>query len=321
MDHDNSLLGLFRRTLDATGYLAAVRPLLPPGADLEQGFQELRLAAAKVSLEAVEAEVRGVPLSVAVGDEHNFSNLFRLHLGVRDIFTLELPQEVLAWAQRALQLGAMGPYDEFQHHLGRMATDTTLAAGERALARFALFEFLRGGLFIAEYLERGRLAALGISPTHLDELAEEKLHQWLKLPPEHTTEVRPLNVMLAAAMEDLTAGGEMLQGELLTLSSDMVTAVKSRQVLEGRLQKMNTPDALLIRNAAAREGVIDDEQYVTLETLQDQHPHILGTIKRNTLDQRFKRLMTRIADGDWPKRKSLAIVDLAVGQLPNEEEQ
>lgn len=316
MDHDNSILGVVRRHLEATGYLATLQSLLPPGADIEQGFQELRLAAAKLGLEIYEAEVRGVPLATAVGDEHNFPNLFRVHVGLRDMFTLEMPKALVPWVERAMAGGVAGPTDNLQLQLGRMATDGALPPAERARARFALFELLRMALFFAEYLERGQLTALGVSPRHLDELAEQKLNYWLTLEPEHTADVRPLNVMMAAAMEDLTRQGQALAKELLTVSADLVNAVRGRQALEERLQEMNTPDALLVRNAAAGEGLLDDEQYVTIETLQEQHPFALGDLKRNTLDQRYRRLIIRIADGDWPKRKSPAVIDLALKQLP-----
>ncbi|CAM4282314.1 hypothetical protein COEX109129_16410 [Corallococcus exiguus] len=100
----------------------------------------------------------------------------------------------------------------------------------------------------------------------------------------------------------------------------MVAEAQQRKVLERRLQEMNAPDAILIRNAAAGLGLLD-EQYVTIETLQEQHSIVLGDTKRNTLDQRFKRLKVSITDGKWPKRKSKAIIDLALPQLPTEDEE
>lgn len=320
MDQDTSLLGLLWRHFEATGYQATLQSMLPPGADLQQGFQELKLLAAKAGLEAYEAELRGVPLSAAVGDEQSFPLLFRIHVGLRDMFTLELPKEIRQWAERALALGPSGHSDELQLQLGKMATDPTLGAGERALARFGLFEFLCMGLQFADYAERGQLAALGIERRHLDELAEDKLTTWLQLPAEQAAAVRPLNVMLAAALEHLTVSGDVLQQEFLTLSADIVEAAEERKVLEQRLQEMNSPDALLIRNAMADVGLLD-EQYLTIETLQDQHSLALGTMKRNTLDQRLRRLKVSIKDGNWPKRKSPAVIDLVLLQLPQGEEE
>lgn len=319
MDHDNSLLGTLWRHLEASGFQSAIQKHLPPGADLQQGLQEFKLAAAKIGLEAYEAEVRGIPLCEAVGDEQNFPNLFRIHVGLRDMFTLELPKELQGWAEQAIAAGASSS-DELQTHLGRMATDSTLAAGERSLACFALFELLCASLFFADYAERGQLAALGVERRHLDELAQENLTRWLQLPAELAVEVRPVTIMFAAAMERLAVRGEIIQQQVLTWSADMVDEAQQRKVLERHLQEMNTPDALLIRNAAAGLGLLD-EQYVTIETLQEQHSFVLGDTKRNTLDQRFKRLKVSIADGKWPKRKSKAIVDLALPQLPTEDEE
>ncbi|TQF14920.1 hypothetical protein FJV41_16155 [Myxococcus llanfairpwllgwyngyllgogerychwyrndrobwllllantysiliogogogochensis] len=319
MDHDNSLLGTLWRHLEASGFQTAIQQHLPPGTDLQQGFQEFKLLAAKLGLEAYEAEVRGVPLCTAVGDEQNFPTLFRIHVGLRDVFTLEIPKELQGWAEQSMALGASSS-DEFQKHLGRMATDSTLAAGERALARFALFELLCASLFFADYAERGQLAAFGVERCDLEALAQKNLTLWLQLPAEQAVEVRPLNIMLAGAMESLMVRGEIIQQQVLTWNVDMVAEAQQRKILERRLQEMNTPDALLIRNAVAGLGLLD-EQYVTIETLQEQHSIVLGGTKRNTLDQRFKRIKVSIADGKWPKRKSKAIIDLALPQFPTEDEE
>jgi hypothetical protein len=280
-------------------------------------MQELRLAVAKVGLEAYEVEVRGLRLSAAVADERNFPLLFRLHVGLRDVFTLELPKELLGWAERFTRTTHQAGTDEIQHQLGRLATDQRLAPTERALARFVLFEMLRAGLYFAEYLENGALAALGMRQGDLDELAEKQLARWLEVAPTLSADIRPLNVMMGAAMQELTAEGEVVQELFTTLSVDLVTHAKLRQEFEAKLQAMNAPDALLIRNAVAEEeGLLDDEQYVTIETLQAQHPLALGGFKRNTLDQKLKRLKARVAKGEWPERKSPALVDLVMKLLP-----
>ncbi len=312
MENDTSLLSVFRRALDDSGFQA----VFPPEVDLEQGMQELKLAAAKLGLEAYETEVRGVPLSTAVTDERNFPILFRLHVGIRDLLTLELPKELLSWAERLTGTNHQAGSDELQLQLGRMATDLKQPPTERALARLALFELLRMGLYLAEYLEKGSLAALGMRQCDFDELAEKQLVRWLELAPGLTADIRPLNIMMGAAMEELTAEGEIVQELFMTLNADLVTHAKLRQEFEAKLQAMNTPDALLIRNAVAGEGLLDDEQYVSLETLQAQHPLALGGFKRNTLDQRLKRLKERAVDGKLPERKSPALVDLVVKQLP-----
>ena len=100
----------------------------------------------------------------------------------------------------------------------------------------------------------------------------------------------PWPALMGAAMISLTLHEQELRHEIAQVGSEVHEQLNRRRLLLEALEGLPDVDAVLLRNVYAAEL---GEERVTVEQLQVLHPSILGDIKRNTLDQRLKRLMAR----------------------------
>ena len=118
----------------------------------------------------------------------------------------------------------------------------------------------------------------------------------------------PWDVLMSAAFVTLTEHADGLQEEVRRLGSELRRELELRQRLLEKLDELPAAEALLLRNCFA-EAL--GEERLTIEQLQVLHPSVLGSIKRNTLDQRLKRLLARGDDALEPRRrKEPALLDL-----------
>ncbi|HEY3357708.1 MAG TPA: hypothetical protein VGQ83_30930 [Polyangia bacterium] len=283
------------------------------GEELSRGLEEIIAGLRRVAVEAAEAEARGLRLSVAARDDVGYPSLYRLHVGVEDLLTMELPRELRGWARRALALPGPPIPDEIQIELGRIAASRSHSAVERALARVLLFQGIRVGLFVTELMVDGTLVGAG---EDLDEIAEEELDFWLDRGSRFEGEVRPLNVLLAGALVELERHHAEVRALLASLRDEAAgDEVRRRATLEHRLRRMDSADAILVRNAF---GPTIGEPRVSLARLKQDHPLALRHRRGDALDRRARRLLERIRRGDWPTRRNVALVDLITEKLKEE---
>lgn len=301
--------------------------LAPSPEHLEQGLVELEAVLLRIANEAHEAEARRVPLIEAVQDDVTFPALHRLHVGVRDFLTFELPKPFIDWFTSFMERPTSPLGEELQVALGRMALSASVPAAGSALARVLLFEAIRLNVLLMDHIpaavERGTdssVAALAV-PTlvrqavddrDIDAIADRQLSWWIKAASEIPGDVRPLNVLFAAAMVELNQQAEGLKEVLARVSGEIARELEARHELERRLQQMNAPDAVLIRNVAS-EAL--GEQRLTVERLQRNHPLALEGRSRNALDQQTSRLVRRIESGCWPTRRAPAVIDILAKKL------
>jgi hypothetical protein len=287
----------------------------PPGlqnVDLSEAFEVLQLKAATLAAEVLLAERNGVSLSDAVNDDQSFPYLAHLHTFCADILTLQIPPELLRWAR---DLHKRPPdaavSDGIQLQLGHLATNPETSAAERALARIALFEWVRLGLALVEHQTEGKLALLDIRRRDLDSIAEEEVGKCMEAARIHGNDLRPVNLALAQAMCVLDQNVETLKSAFARIDEDTVAARDRRAQIEKLLQAMDTKDAILMRNVFHEDL---EEQRVEVTRLQKLHPEVLGGIKRDAIYKRVERLKGRLEEGDRLERTSPALVDLALGR-------
>lgn len=285
-------------------------------AELERGLEQLQARLARLAVEVVDAAAQGRRLAAAVDDELGFPSLHRLHLGLRDLLTMSLPAPLIGWVKQALAAPESPLHDGFQRGLAQLAAEPSAPPASRALARLFLFEAVRVHLLVAEHLSGSSIAAVGGLPRDVDAIAEAEVDRWIASAAHLDTEVRPLNVLVAASLLSLEQHVDDLKNVLARIEDDLATAFRLRADLELKLRDMDAADAVLIRNAFAPAL---DEQRVEVERLQAEHPLLLGDRRRDALDQQVSRLRRRMTAGDWPTRRSPALIDLII-EAENEAE-
>jgi hypothetical protein len=268
----------------------------------------LRDTLQQVAEEAAEAQARGLSLTAAAADEAAFPTLRRLHLGIRDVLTMSLPAPLAAWARELVSRPDPPIAEDLIRGLSQLAGDASSPPDARALARVLLHQAVRINLIVAEHLSGSSIAALGAAEEDVDRIAEAQVDRWLALGAEDTTGVRPLPVLVAAALAHLDAHLDNLKTALARLQDDLAVANRVRAELELKLRDMESSDAVLVKNTFAGEA--DDEPRISIEELQERHPLLLGERSRAALDQQVSRLRRRIASGEWPQRRGTALIDL-----------
>jgi hypothetical protein len=286
--------------------------------ELERGLEQLGARLARLAVEVADAQAQGRRLAEAAASELDYPILHRLHVGVRDLLTLSLPPPLVEWARQALAAPEAPVVDELQRGLAALAASAEAAPASRAVARLFLFEAVRVHLIIAEHLSGSSIAAVGALPADVDAIAEDEVDRFIaQAAALGSAEVRPLNVLVSAGLISLEQHVGELKGVLARLEDDLATAFRVRAALELKLREMDAPDAVLIRNAFAPAL---DEQRLEVERLRAEHPLLLGDRKRDALDQQVSRLRRRIAAGEWPERRSPALIDLIADSEEPEEE-
>ena len=333
--NDTSLKGVFARVVDATGLLN-----LLPADQLQRGLRDLEAEMLRLSSDVLVADQRGVALHVAANDSASFPNLYKFHVGLRDILTMELPQPLLDWARALFEKPAVIDGDEIQLALGRIASSASHAPVHRALARLILFEAVRCSMLMLDHVPQasakllpeiaaGRESeAFGLdgvmvgleqrttAAQKIDELAAAEVSWWIQQAVEFTGECRPVTTMLASALLQVAQHAAAFKAALSTFDAEVVAELKQRDELERILKRMNAPDAVLIRNYLGPEFL--GEQRLSVEVLQEHHEIALGGRTRNALDQQMDRLKRRMATGDMPERQRPSLVDLIAEQARKE---
>jgi hypothetical protein len=290
----------------------------------------MALELAALGVEALRAEHHGIPLSEAALDDTNFALLARLHRGVRDMLTMELPAELVAFFQRLTQVKRSPLADELMMSLGQAVASEDGSPAERGALRILLFEMVRMGMLLEDLLEQReaweQAVALGespedaagarsflasyIEPEDVDEIAESQVDRWRAIP-ERLADVRPLPVLLAAAFSDVSLYGAAIQRGLAELDGQIHQELAARARAEAVLNRCDTSDALLIRQFDP-EGF--GEQEVSVELLHKRHQLVFGDVQPESLQRRSTRLKrdleSRKKTGSDLERKKPAFVDL-----------
>jgi hypothetical protein len=294
-------------------------PDLVGAEDLDEATALLQARMRILAEEVLEAEAAGLTLAVAVGDEAAYPALYRLHVGARDLLTMSLPAPVARWVREALESPESEVAEELQRGLASLAAAPDAPPATRALARLLLFEAVRVSLLVAEHLSGSSIAAVGAGSADIDEIAEQEVGAWIASLAElvgDDPEVRPLEVLVSAALLRLNHRVDELKVELAQTSDSLVERLRLRAAFDLKLRDMEASDAILARNAFA--AAIDEDRR-EIEALQSEHAFALRDRRRDALDQQVSRLRRRMARGEWPRRRGAAFVDLVAGDPERDE--
>ncbi len=304
------------KTVDLEGRLIsflvdAGLPEVVGGVDeLREGLRQLKLVLAQVAADLAVATERGVGIAAATLDPTSYPHLASFHGFVTDLLMFEGPAELRPWMERMAGMGPPPDAPEVRRWLVHCAlhADNPL---HRALAQLGLFES-----FCLNQRALLRAAETHLEPMNgeradVERIAEIELRTLLGSR-EYAAAVLglddPWDVLMSAAFVTLTEHADGLQEEVRRLGSELRRELELRQRLLEKLDELPAAEALLLRNCFA-EAL--GEERLTIEQLQVLHPSVLGSIKRNTLDQRLKRLLARGDDALEPRRrKEPALLDL-----------
>ena len=300
MDMSNLVLQDSLREFAVAIRLHAVVPV----AEFEAGLLHLEAEIERVALDAYAAQRRGLPFAEAVADFVNYPNLARMHAAFDNILTTSLPLPIVSWIRSLLAMPEPPSFDEMRTTLVAAAADD-LYPHRQALARFALFEGVRLNLVLMVRWFPHATLGVGLEMGDLDRIAEARVEEWLARAPACPEEVRPFQVLVAAAVHSLSSHAEAFRTAIATLQRDFVEAARLRADVEEVLAEMDVRDALVIRNELAPDL---GEQRLTVEHLKERHMLVLGDVSRNALDQRLKRACGRTRKA--MKRRTVALLDI-----------
>jgi hypothetical protein len=268
-----------------------------PADALRAGVEDIRLGAARVALEAQEAERRKVSFDEAVLDRERFPLLHRVHNFFEDLPHRELPDEVLAFVRPLIDAPSMELIKDLFDEVVAFAQQES-AVPEHALARFAIFEATYITTAVNNWPARPHLARLGIEDPDVLRIANSELSAFLTLGrskgPFQADEL--IGALAAATQLHLDAHFEQAKAAYNSFSEELKTFYDARSALEVAVQDADALDALLVRNAA---GCGPRGQRLPLEILAADHallfPERPTPKERNRLDQRLGRQRRQLA--------------------------
>ncbi len=192
---------------------------------LEAELPAMTLAMHRLAGEVLEAEMLGIAYGEAV-DNPRFYLMGRVHYGVADTLQSRIPAEFVEVFREMLQRTEEGDFDDFRQLA--FATATQKGDLEGALCRFLLWQGMRLNVMIATWDNPG-LEAAGLFDT-VEQEAEKTLKAFLTVPDMLEPDVRPLNVLVAAAVKHLDAHVGQLR-ELFARESEAFKEILSAERL------------------------------------------------------------------------------------------
>lgn len=268
--------------------------------EFDRGIESLNFWVARLGLEAAQAESQSIALSDAVRRNVQFPEMSRVHIALGDIFEMEVPHDIVPLARETRRaLLAAAPVENVRYALAEAACNLPRNSALRALARFGLFEAVRMNLLVASTMDRPALAGAEIGDLELSRIAEHKVQQLIEAQEEIFAgveeRIRPLEVIVAAALADLTGHLEAL-APAGHLSEQIRENWEMRAEFERRLQGLNPKDVYLLRNWAGL-----GEERLSPQQLAERHPLIFPDAPtQNSLEQRLSRARKRISANDTP---------------------
>ncbi|MCA9651643.1 MAG: hypothetical protein H6712_34220 [Myxococcales bacterium] len=273
---------------------------------------DLRAELERVALQAHEARLLGVPLSIAVTDPR-FDSLSSFHRDLRDALFVELPQDLRRWVERSMAQAGPDAALGFVDALAELARDAgpghdPAAPEQRALAELLVFEALRLRLLLAvwgsEDFER-----LGGEESDIDAIAWQEVSRLLDHPELDDEQVRPGVLLVAAGHVSVAREAAERAAELRRSSDDLREELQMRARLRAALRELRLPESVLLTNALSS---LLGEPRLELPDLQRNHPMALEGMSRQAMDQRVsrgRRALGRAPDA-WPRRRSPALFDM-----------
>lgn len=289
---------------DTVGGLPAIR----------EGVRQMKVGLLQVASDLIAVDERGEALSLAVFDAVRYPHLASFHGFVSDLLHLEVPTDLQPWATRIVEAGPAPDAPEVRRWLTHLALRADNQV-HRVLGRLMLFESFCLNQRAHIRAARVRLEVVGGHRADVEAVAEVELLTLLG-ESEYAEAVLELEdpwpSLMGAALISLNRHEQELRDQVAQVGSDVHAQLELRRHLLEALDGLPDVDAVLLRNVYASEF---GEERITVEHLQTLHPTLLGGMKRNTLDQRLKRLLARRERLLEPsKERGVSLLDLLISK-------
>jgi hypothetical protein len=255
-----------------------ILPFLPASLHglLEREAPALSLPAARLGLEVLDAERRGIPFSVAVERVAEFPLMGRVYFGAINVLQWRVTPAIRDALQGVLNQALEGNFDSLRRLIFIAAQRP--ADPEAALCRFVLWAAVRINLLILTW-HRPKFEAIGVLD-EMEDRAEEVLKRLLDGDDFNEPDCRPLHMLIAQVLQDgLAAAAPLLMGAMTNIEAELADALQQVRGLEAR-------DAALF-NPGRFTGEVGSQQ------IHDRFPQH-GYSSTNAIEQQRSRIRKKI---------------------------
>jgi len=246
----------------------------------------LRLQLERLGLEVLDAEARGTGYAAATRQPH-FPMMAAVYFGAADLLRWRLPQSVRQALAPILQFVAEGRAEGARRLWFALSRDRRSSEG--ALGRFIFWCAIVLNLRIHswECPEAEAFGALSV----MEEEAEDRLKELLDMPDMHDSEVRPLNVLMAALLEQMRLATAGLWTSLLADAG----GGGLKEVLE-IAEALRQTRRLDVRDAVPLESRLLDPT-IASQQIVDRHSHMYGSVQ--ALESQKSRALKKLSAGAY----------------------
>jgi hypothetical protein len=261
----------------------------------ETEIPALSLAAGRLALEVIDAEMHGRPYSDAVLDP-SYPLMSRVHFGVADTLMWRVPEEMISAFCEMIQRAAEGDFDPVRQLIFALATRRN--DPEAALCRFFLWQAIRMNLLVGTWDEpvfeaRGLLR-------HTEIESEKILKEFLEVPDMLCEDVRPLNVLVRAAVDYLDLSTTQVHGVFERYCGSLEELVAREEVLQ-LARRLDQRSA-----AVLWPGESLDE--LGSQRIADRYPQHFRTA--NGVEAQRTRTLKRLGQNGVPEPSGDRLIDL-----------
>jgi len=270
--------------------------------DMAAAMQELLRDAFDLAREVDAAERAGIPFAEAARDTATYPTMARAHFGLLDLLHTEFAPHEHRTLEHVVTRAADADVDHVRRNWFLVAAeDRDTLSGP--LMRFLLYQAVRLNVWVLTWGEGAALEATGAF-RELDERAEVQLRSRLAMDEMHDPAVRPLHVLVAEAVDELSQIWDTRKRELTAGSRDAIELFRGLARAADVARNLGAGDAALVRNEI--EGATGGEQIGSRE-LSERCPSLAS---QNATDQRRRRLLARLHEDAAPEPSGLRFIDL-----------
>jgi hypothetical protein len=272
-------------------------------------LDELLLDGVELAREVCAAEARGLSFAQA-STCAEYPRMARVHYGLLDVLQLEFEPEERGVLERVLGRAAGLNADALRRRWFLTAAEQpdSLAG---ALMRYLLYQAMRLNVWILTWHGGAPLEASG-ALRRLDDEAERQLRSRLAQPDMQDPAVRPLQILVAEAIESLDHIWNQRKAELASAQPDGFQLFEGLTRAASVARNLNAADAALVRNEL--EGALGGEQLGSAP-LAARQP--LALASQNATDQRRRRLLAKLSADADPQPSGARLIDLIVERGAN----
>lgn len=217
---------------------------------IELALPTLALQAARLGLEVLDAEQRGLKYSEAV-QRVEFIKMQRVYYATLNVLQQPLPAPIQKVLRKLVRHAASGDFDPSRKVLFAVATRPLDA--EAALCRFLLWVAVRVNLLVLTW-SKPEVETLGVLQT-MEDRAEAMMRELLDVSQMQEPDVRPLHVLVSGMLhETWRVADRTLIHAVNEWGSDFEEIMDQAELL-GRVRKLDARSAATLPSVCAKEEI------------------------------------------------------------------